>query len=161
LDEIRQGGSSITLSCRQLVRLMLEHMHPEAESTFIDSDQFTQMPTFCMWRMKQGVLLRGFHLHPVMIDFSDSSSIRNLENLRYVTTDSTFIGQAISRWSEIYVETDSDNFFMGSLHPTSTPRIKPGLRLSRQETVRGMAYDRRMNPLNRSFFMTAIRMHAE
>jgi hypothetical protein len=159
LENIKRDDLSIAISSRQLVQLALDHMHPETSSAFVDSDRFPRAPSFCMWSMKQGILLRGFHLHPIMIDFSDPSSIRNLDNLRTVTTDGHFIGQTISRWSDIHVETDSDNFFMCSLHPANS-RLPAISRLPTQETIRGMAYHPWMNPLHRSFFMQAIRMHA-
>jgi hypothetical protein len=110
--------------------------------------------------MKNGFLLRGFHLHPVMIDLSENSPIRNVNMLREDASDSHFIGHAIGRWSDVHVETDSDDFFMCSLHPVKEARSPPVSRFPALETVRAMAYHSQINPLHRAFFMQAIRIHA-
>ncbi|MGE3874299.1 MAG: hypothetical protein AB7F74_15215 [Parvibaculaceae bacterium] len=160
LDDMRGNGSSITISSRQLVRLTLEHLHPESASSFVSSDCFPHRPSFCLWPAKDGFLLRGFNLHPIMIDLSESSPIKHLDIMRTDASDGHFIGHATGRWSSIHVETDSDNFFMGSLHPTKNTHSPIASRLPVQDTVRGMAYHTEIDPVNRSFFLQAIRIHA-
>lgn len=161
LDAIPRQGLSITLNSRQLVRLALDHLHPAAASAFFNSDKFTSQPTFCLWPMNDGFLVRGFHLHPVMIDLSESSPVRNLDILRTQASDGHFTGQAVGRWSDVHVETDSDNFFMCSLHPAKASDAPSASDLPAQDTVRAMAYHSKINPLHRAFFMQAIRMHSQ
>jgi hypothetical protein len=100
-------------------------------------------------------------LHPIMIDFSATSSVKGLELLLAHSVDGHFLGQAMGRWSNIHVETDSDNIFICSLAPSKTSHSRLGSRLSVQETVRAMAFHSHVNPLHRSFFMQAIRIHAK
>ncbi len=60
--------SVLNLSSRDLVSLSLEHLHPMMEDFRWDAEKFSVFPSTIMWKVPdQGVLMRCYHLHPLVI----------------------------------------------------------------------------------------------
>ncbi len=152
-----QTSSTITITPRDLVRFLMDHLHPEMQLYFVDSTRFSSYPVYCFWSMgDHGILARAFHLHPLMID---CSRIESLDALFRDTIDGQFIGNAIGRWSDIHVESDSDNLLVCTFSPADAQYSARKEGVMSIEKVRKIAYHRLVNPLQRMFFTHAIKMH--
>jgi len=150
------AGNPDILRPRTLMRLALDHLHPETERLCFDSPQFIDNPV-CLWSVgNDGLLLRSFHLHPLMIDLG---SIKEPIDLRGDTIDGAFIGCSFGNWAEVCVETDSDNILVFSLS-SQADRSEPNRpRKANAATLRRMAYRRNVTPMHRWFFTKAIKLH--
>jgi hypothetical protein len=149
------------VSARELVAFTFEHLHPLTRSLYFDSDQFTEWPSICCWRVgDKGLLSRCFHPHPIMVDFS---RIESMEVLKTQAIDGTFVSEGLSNWDDVHLETDSDNLHFCSFTPRDA-LYSYSLRRSRYASipkVRRFAYGnpRFVDALHRSFFAKAIKMH--
>lgn len=145
-----------TLHPRALMRFALDHLHPETNRLRFDSPQFIENPV-CLWPIEnKGLLLRAFHLHPLMIDLS---TLREPTDLRGDTIDGAFIGSSFGNWTDIHIETNSDNILLFSLS-SEADRIQPGRRRRASEAMlRRVAYRRDVSPMHRWFFTRAIKLH--
>ncbi len=60
--------SVLNLSSLDLVKLSLENLHPMMEDFRWDAEKFSVFPSTVMWKIPdQGVLMRSYHLHPLVI----------------------------------------------------------------------------------------------
>jgi len=60
--------SILNLSSRDLVRISLENLHPMMNDFRWDAEKFSVFPSTVMWKIPdQGVLMRCYHLHPLVI----------------------------------------------------------------------------------------------
>lgn len=145
------------ISGRELVTLTLEHMHPESARHFVDSPDFCTFPTFCMWSLgADGVLIRSFHLHPLMIDLSRLDS---LDSLKEQTIDGALLGRALGDWTDVHVETDTDNIGLCTLAPRSVSNFESRHEPFDIELVRKSAHSRVVNDLHRFFFTKSLKLH--
>jgi hypothetical protein len=64
----RAASPAMAIPARQLVQLALDHMHPSARRVFWDAPDFSAYPSNVCWRAgDEGMVVRGFHLHPLMV----------------------------------------------------------------------------------------------
>lgn len=157
LPALRARVASAPLSARALAALMRRHLHPEARRSFIDSPNFCTWPTLVYWSLgAKGMLMRGCHLHPLMIDVE---LIASFEPLTRGTVDGLLLGETLDDWSAIHAETDSDNICVCSLTPAArvlSPKWYRRFELKRlHNTVHGPLF----TGLHRHFFTRAIRIH--
>ena len=162
LREIRLPDTYATnplLDPRKLMKFAMEHFHPEVGRYCFNSSYFTQWPLVCLWPVgDEGVLDRSFHLHPLVLDMR-SFRHEALSTLDYDTIDGAFVFHAFPDWSKIYVGDDSDQMLVFSfssikeaIEPLQERRASP-------EFLRATAYMFNVNPLHRSFFDHAIKLH--
>lgn len=145
------------ISGRELVALTLEHVHPETARHFVDSPDFCTFPTFCMWRLgTEGMLVRSFHLHPLMIDLSRLDS---LDSLKEQTIDGALLGHALGDWADVHVETDTDNICLCTLAPRGVSNFESRHEPFDIELVRKSAHSRVVNDLHRFFFTKSLKLH--
>ena len=149
---------TLSLPSRDLVSLALRYLHPMAKINRWRSKVFTGCPAYLIWDVpKQGILMRWFHLHPVVI--------RTLgDNLNFfrkfdVSIDEEYMPLLFSSRERIYFPTDSDEISFCSLMPVSQPAvtIRPPQRPSVPLLAR-WAEDRAAL-LQRQFFDVAFRWH--
>lgn len=146
------------LSCRELVALMRAHLHPQLRRNFIDSWDFSIWPIFVCWSLgPKGMLIRGLHLHPLMIDLS---RIGSFESLKERTVDCTLLGETLDDWSDVQVETDSDNICICSLTAKAATNFNESW-YRRFEFLRlhNTAYGPLFNALHRHYFTKALKFH--
>lgn len=63
-----QGSGIAAFSGRDLVRLLLDNLHPFERSFFADAPCFSAFPSHVQWRADDaGVVVHSFHLHPVAL----------------------------------------------------------------------------------------------
>lgn len=143
---------------RELVSLMRQHLHPQLKRNFVTSYNFATFPTFLFWSLgAKGLLMRGLHLHPLMIDFA---RVDGLETLAETTMDTILLGRGIANWSDIHVETDSDNIFVCSHTPRSTTYSVENFERFHVERFHHVSSGPLFNGLNRIFFSKALKLHA-
>jgi hypothetical protein len=157
LPSVRARMRGAHFTPRQLVAFMREHLHPEMNRYFFTHEDFSTFPSICCWSLgDKGFLMRCFHLHPIMVDYS---SVKALDALASSTIDGEFIGAAIGKWDDIEIVTDSDDLFMVSLSAKdawySESSHKPGSIFELQKA----AFHVIVNPLHRMFFTKAIKVH--
>lgn len=145
------------LSSRQLVSLTLQHLHPEMSRYFVNSPDFSTFPAICCWGLgSKGFLLRAFHLHPIMVDFS---RVTNFEALSIQSIDGVFLDTAFGDASDVAVETDSDNIYMCSLTPADVWYSESRRQKWSVAALRAVAHCEMCADINRRHFQTGIRIH--
>jgi len=140
-----------------MLKAIFPILHPEMFRYCWDSEDFSSFPSTCWWRVESdGFLIRGFHLHPLIVDFS---RIGPIDVMQSDTSDGDFIGQAIGIWSDIHIEQDSDNLGIYSITPDdalySAPTNAPGS----VDALRSAAYAPNVTPFHRYMFSYAIKLH--
>ena len=97
----------------------MDHFHPQTKSFVVNAVGFASHPVLCMGRLTySGFIIRGFHLHPIMVDFGEISTLERLDN---DTIDGAFLGHSVGNWSDIYVEKYSTHILFFHPHPGSRP----------------------------------------
>src|SRR5947209_14359646 len=142
---------------RELVAFMREHLHPEMNRYFFTHENFSTFPSICCWSLgDKGFLMRCFHLHPIMLDYS---SVKALDAFASSTIDGRFIRGATGHSDDIEIVTDSGDLFMVSLSAKdawySESSHQPGSIAELQKA----AFHVIVNPLHRMFFTKAIKVH--
>lgn len=157
LPVLAEIASRKSISGRELVALTLDHIHPESARHFVDSPDFCTFPTFCMWPLgSKGMLIRSFHLHPMMIDLSHLNS---LDALKEQTIDGALLGRALNDWTNVHIETDTDNIAFCTLAPRSVSNFESRHEPFDIELVRTSAHSRVVNELHRHFFTKSLKLH--
>ena len=147
------------LDPRRLLKVGMEHLHPEMNRYFWNSQRFSTRPFLCFWELPgRGWLCRNFHLHPLMLDFSTLTAAGVLEN---DTIDGEFIGHHIGVWDDIFVEQDSDRLLMFTLTPDDVFYSQEVPQSASVDIVRKAAYEDIVNPVHRWYFTKAIKFHLD
>lgn len=99
-----------SISAKELVRLVMCHLHPYAQSIFWDAEKFNNdLPSHIYWNVSEtGFFARCFHLHPLLVKPSN-------QELPSDSVDGDYIMNACPVFKEIYVVQDSDEIFFASL----------------------------------------------
>jgi hypothetical protein len=109
-----ENRTVLTLKARELVATGLRHLHPIALRHFFDEYEGGLMPANLVWTVKnEGLLLRCFHLHPLMVKTQVPLAEFNS------TIDDDLALRACPDTSRDYVVADSDEllaFEMSSLN---------------------------------------------
>jgi hypothetical protein len=152
--------ASGAIAPRELVSLTLRYLHPEARRYFVSSLNFSTFPTICCWELgpQKGLLVRCFHLHPLMVDVT---RIGSLDALKEESIDGTLLGSSLTEWSDVYVETDSDNIHVCTLTPANAFYSESLFRPFCVDDLRAMAYGPMVNGLHRHFFKQALKLHVD
>lgn len=140
---------------RELVSLALDHMHPYYRSCYVDAPKFNRNPALVFWPVgTEGLLARGFHLHPLML--FPSRTVANFTS----TFDDDLPLLACPDYRDFHVVEDSDEAFHIDLTEADWCRLIP---LRRR---RGSAFFiarwalRAANLHHRRFIRHRIRIHA-
>ncbi len=105
LQKYSKDGNLQPISSRELVKLAMKHLHPDTQSLFWDTTKSNSDPSWLIWKVaNQGLLVRSFHMHPMMIDPVD----RSIEP--EVTLDADYLLKACPNFDDIHVVEDSDDF---------------------------------------------------
>ncbi len=159
-NSLRAKDAPLTLPPRDLVAFGLRHLHREVQRYNWDHSDFALFPHLCTWSVpgERGLLIRAFHLHPIMVSMEDAADLSALDTS---TIDGDFIGYSITDWDLIHVETDSDNIVIFSLTDMND-RIEPlPSKGDQRERLRAIATSKLVTPLHRYYFSRAIKMHCD
>jgi hypothetical protein len=149
----------MSIAPRALVQLCLRHIHPENQRYNWGHPHFSGCPVVCTWNVEgeNGLLVRAFHLHPLLVRMSNPESLALLDSN---TIDGEFLGFNCPDWDAIHVETDSDNIALFSL-TGQHDRIQPEMANEASvELLRSLAFSAVVNPLHRYYFTKAIKLHS-
>lgn len=112
----RARDSAITIAPRDLMRMLLRHLHPMARAHFYRPSEGTDAIGLSnlYWRVDdEGIVARCFHLHPFLV-------YPRVKNAPFsATVDGDYIESACPNVNETYVCTDSDEFSVCELSPAS------------------------------------------
>jgi hypothetical protein len=99
--------TALALKARDLVEMGLRHLHPIARSHFFNEYEGGLMPANLVWSAgDEGLLLRCFHLHPLMVKAQvPSAQFKS-------TIDDDLALRACPNSSRDYVVTDSDELLL-------------------------------------------------
>ncbi len=99
-----KSDHTIAISSRQLVRIALDHLHPQYKSLFWDSNEFNRSPSHLYWSVPhEGVLARCFHLFPLMV-----RPRRRVTSFSPTIDGSDYIARACPHPDDRYIAVDSD-----------------------------------------------------
>lgn len=145
------------VSPRDMLKAVFPIIHPEMFRYFWDSEDFSSFPAICCWPVESdGFLMRAFHLHTFMVDFS---RIGPLDVLQTDTVDGDFIAQAVGIWSDIHIEQDTDNLGLYTLASDDAFYSAPTRAASSIRALRSAAYASNVNAFHRYLFCHAIKIH--
>jgi hypothetical protein len=145
------------LEPRKLLTFAMDHFHPQTKSFVVNAVGFASHPVLCIWPVDSaGFVIRGFHLHPIMVDFGEISTLERLHN---DTIDGAFLGHSVGNWSDIYVEEDSDDILFFTLTPEADRWEGPSQLQYSPKLARSFAYSMDVNPLHRHLFTYPLTLH--
>jgi hypothetical protein len=155
-----QPGIPIQISSRSLVDIALDHIHDENQRFNWGHPYFSDTPVVCTWKVpgEKGLLIRAFHLHPILVSMRGQKSLSPLDT---DTIDGNFLGHNVPDWDRILVEPDSDKLVMFSLTKKldrRDPLLIPNQATPEKLSV--LAFGPGVNPLHRHFFTKAIKLHS-
>jgi len=118
-DQIRDAPltAQICISPRQLSRLIYQNLHPMAHANVWGSKTTNHCPSYIVWDVQdQGLLLRAFHLHPVVLRVQKSSPF--FFTPFKSTLDEEFVSRLNRINPRIYVCQNSDELVACSMADT-------------------------------------------
>ena len=100
-------GSIIDIRPRDLVKISLNHIHPEIKAMFWESNKRSKDPSYLFWEVEtSGILLRSCILNPIMLKISNAKFLPDFN------IDSDYLGKLFGSFNKVnmYVVEDSDDF---------------------------------------------------
>ncbi len=152
-------GHALSIPPRSLVELCLRHIHAENQRYNWDHPCFSEAPVVCTWNVpgEHGLLIRAFHLHPLLVKMNKRESTALLESN---TIDGEFLGFNFLDWDVIHIETDSDNIALFSFTDSNDRRQTLAPNAASAAKLRLIANSPLVNPLHRYYFTKAIKLHS-
>lgn len=139
------------VSSRDLVRMAVDHLHPDERDCFVTGDRGSSWPSHLFWSVPDGgILAHFFHLHPLMVDVSELRDIGK-------TVDSGMLGKYFQSVDDVYVAQDSDEVVAVNLCPAADSKcsLNSGLDM---HSVAAWAREH-SDDFERSGFVREIRFH--
>ena len=145
------------LSGRDFTRLSLSCTHNEWEAHIWNDHIVSDSPNSFYWRFPEGngYLIRGFHLHPIMVDPV------NMDIDLHYTIDIEYIYKACPNDDMIYIVCDSDELLAASLNPINEVRKMNMLSHNSVYDVIGKWSQWGANPLHLRMFQEKLWVHTE
>lgn len=110
MTKFGKEGRLQPVPARRLVRLALDHLHDQTHSLAWRGCVSNLCTSIITWPVgKEGILLRAFHLHPILVRPYQRSTVP--EN----TVDGDYVLSAIPKMSDIHVIQDSDEMVVFEL----------------------------------------------
>ena len=110
------------LSSRVLARALMDNLHPDTTIHCMGNPHYPVDPYMGFWLSPKldGALFRFVSLHPWLADLSGLTEI-----VDFMTIDHNFIRAHGFIWSDVHVETDSDNILVIGLKPENERNAIP------------------------------------
>src|SRR3989344_1935692 len=110
------------LASRVLARALLDNQHPDEAVHCMGNPHYPVDPYMGFWLSPKldGALFRFVSLHPFLVDLSHLSEI-----LDFTAIDHDFIRAHEFTWSDVHVETDSDNILVINAKPEKERNVVP------------------------------------
>lgn len=152
------GLYALDVPPRELVELTFRYLHPFHAPSFWAEGQFTTTPSMIFWDVPgQGVLVHGFHLHPVALAVQDSPLFTSPF---YGSLDEHFMPRLFDSADRIYIGKDSDEIYMCSMENLQGGDARAAS-TSGEPTIAKVARwaERHSYMLHRDFIKFPIRLH--
>lgn len=133
------------MSARELCAIAIEHLHSGLDLMFWDSDPFTTTPYQIYWKVDGGLVVRCFHMHPLMIWLEQKADFAG-------TVDGGCVDLFKTRDS--CVITDSDEITCFEMSPPDHAWQSAG---DRKDIVRWV--NRKTNKMHQWFFTHECHVH--
>ncbi|MGB0909667.1 MAG: tetratricopeptide repeat protein [Nitrospirales bacterium] len=98
---------NISISSRELVGLSLQHVHSQSTILFWNSQHFHSCPAYLYWNAPNGILERGFHLAPLLINPSRREQ-KLIPDSGIGIDGYDYMFRAVPDPADIYIVNDSD-----------------------------------------------------
>jgi hypothetical protein len=156
LDRYR-NNEALDLPARELGRIAIDHLHPEARLRFWNSPAFTNCPTYLLWSVDtEGIVIRAYHQTVFALRVRHDDVDFGL-GIREGTLDGYFTSMLTAN-SRVVHATDSDGVFVFSLYRTAVDTI---LHDRSREEMLTTTLKCLVTPAQRHFAEVPIRIKAE
>lgn len=145
---------SMPVPNRELVRVCLEHLHPEMKLWFWDDPGYYKFPTYILFSVpSQGVTAFCYILHPVVL----YPQIRNAP-FRLIF-DQDYLQAACPDFERLYIARDSDEIIFFEISPNDAPI--PPMPEPEMQPVEAMTWygEWQYNSQHRQFVKRPVRIH--
>lgn len=155
---------TLNFESRQLAVLGMDFLHTEYKNYNWGNAGFTKWPHIVTWNIpeQKGLLIRAFHLHPLMIDYSKRAESVHFN--KFDTIDGGFIKKNFLDLNKFLIETDSDNMLLFSM-TESIERIEEGLLWSNSDKLKAILEMSQngvlVNELQKIYFYYSFKLHAQ
>lgn len=159
-----EDGDALSFEPRKLVSIGLDFLHSEFKNYNYTGQRFTKWPHMVTWSIPEqnGLLVRAFHLHPLMVNFSKQKGPVDFN--KYDTIDGSFIKRNFLDFNKFLLETDSDNMILYSM-TEEKDRVEEGLVWGTGEKLRAILdisqREAMVNELQKIYFYNAYKLHSE
>jgi hypothetical protein len=156
-DPSVDSGKLLSLSPRELARLIKRHLHPILSQQSISSSNYPIQPYACLWDgpADDGFLIRMLNMHPVLFDAKLATPDVDLFN---ATLDWWIIPRALRDLNSYYLITDSDEFCICALVPESRTQPLSGRKFEPTELATYLV-ETNCPYLNRNNLLYGIKFH--
>jgi len=146
------------VSSRPLSQLLMDNLHPDVFEHCMGHPHYPEDPYMGFWLAPKldGALFRFVSLHPWMVDLSDITKVEDFNAI-----DHNFIRAHGFIWSDIHVETDSDNFLVVGLKPKDERNAIPSPKINQSPVaylVQSLLKYSNCN-YSRFFFFNGLKVH--
>jgi hypothetical protein len=118
---------------RVLSRALMDNLHPDTTIHCMGNPHYPVDPYMGFWLSPRldGAIFRFVSLHPWLVDLRHLSEI-----LEFVAIDHNFVRVHGYIWSDVHIETDSDNILVIGLKPENERNAIPNRGITRSPVVR-------------------------
>lgn len=157
------ADEALCFSPRKLAAIGLDFLHTEFRNYNYTEKWFTKWPQMVSWNVpgQRGLLIRAFHLHPLMVNFSDRQERASFN--KNDTIDANFIKRNFLDINKIYLERDSDNMILYSM-TNAKDRIELGLITQQNDKLKAIiniSQSQLVNALQKIYFYNAYMLHCD
>jgi hypothetical protein len=177
VEELRRRGHLapgrvLTVPPRELMRVVLRHLHTETLRYDYDAPWFAEVPISPYWRLDEGdgLIFHTFSWAPLVIDYAALAS-HDISTFEHWTLDGDYVYRNFPNASDVYVVTDSDEVAYVSftreadLHFEMRPDLARFprwlIRWYKAQLIRKLKDSSIMDPLKRDIFPTPVYFHAD
>lgn len=116
IERFRAADGILTLSNRTLADITIKNLHPQMNSFFWNASAPSLYPSTFIWQMSDNtLLLRCFHLHPILVD--NELLIKCRDSSVHRTIDCEIAKHIIPENKNIYIVEDSDEVMVATHSP--------------------------------------------
>ena len=114
-------GEALIVRPRELVQLALDHLHPSAAESMVDSDRFPAWKHNLNWRVgSEGLVQRWFSMHPLVVVPTRKSRVEVNEQI-----DGSYFFTVVPDFEHVHVVTDSDEVCVSCVAPADYYYARP------------------------------------
>lgn len=154
----------LSFAPRELARWgLMDILHPEFQHYNYSKDRFTTLPHMVAWNIPgdDGLLIRAFHLHPLMASFVDRKEAVSFDA---DSIDEGFIERNFFDLNKFILERDSDNMIIYSMKDANYEHGTGSILLSgkrkKLKAIANIAGNAMVNNLHKLYFYNSYKLHS-